>query len=147
MSLTAILRFMLAASAMAVSVVLSGCAGTVTPDAFSHIKLPPGFSISIYARVPGAHSMVPVPELGAVFVGTRDDTLYGAFDRDFDMRAEHVQVLSRRLNVPYGIAWREGWLYVAEQHRIFRYQPEPARLAPQKKHILYDRLPDMGYHS
>lgn len=139
-------RCLLAASVVAATLGLSACAEAVTPAELSRIKLPPGFSIAVYADVPDARSMAFAPELGTVFVGTRDDTLYAVSDRDGDGRAERVQVLSRRLRVPNGIAWRDGWLYVAEQHRIFRYRPGPGNLAPRNVEVLFDRLPDLSHH-
>ena len=36
----------------------------------SHIALPPGFHIEIYAQVPGARTLTAAPELGAVLIGT-----------------------------------------------------------------------------
>ena len=36
------------------------------------VKLPPGFEIRLYARVPGARSMTLGPT-GTLFVGTRDE--------------------------------------------------------------------------
>lgn len=124
----------------------SGCAGAVTQTELAKIKLPPGFAIEVYARVPSARSMAPAPDLGGMFVGTRGDTLYAVFDRDGDRRAEQVRVLSRDLNTPNGIAFHDGWLYIAEQHRIVRYRPTQAALAPDKVQVLYDKLPDYGHH-
>ncbi len=125
---------------------LSGCAGAVTKNHLATIKLPPGFAIAVYARVPSARSMALAPGLGGLFVGTRGDTLYAVFDRDGDKFAEQVRVVSRSLNVPNGIAFDDGWLYIAEQHRIIRYRPVLAGLGPRNVEILFDGLPDFSHH-
>lgn len=133
---------------LAAMISLAGCssAGAVTAADLATIKLPPGFRISVYAEVPRARSMALAPGLGGMFVGTRGDTLYAVFDRDLDYRAEQVRVVSSSLNVPNGVAFRNGWLYVAEQHRIMRYRPVLAGLGPRQVEVLFDRLPDFSHH-
>ncbi len=142
-----IIRAAVAAPVMlAGMVLLAGCAGAVTGKDLAKIKLPPGFRIAIYARVPSARSMALAPNLGGLFVGTRGNTLYAVFDRDRDMQAEQVRVVSRDLNVPNGIAFHDRWLYIAEQHRIIRYRPVLAGLRPRNVEVLFDRLPNMSHH-
>src|SRR5437016_4749333 len=62
------------------------------------IKLPPGFSISIYARnVPGARSMTLSPN-GTLFVGTRQEgKVYAIIDRNHDNVADEVITLAQGL--------------------------------------------------
>jgi hypothetical protein len=57
-----------------------------------NIRLPPGFSISIYAdNVPGARSMA-LGSNGTLFVGTRGEgKVYAVLDRNGDHRAEHAE--------------------------------------------------------
>ena len=125
---------------------LAGCAAAVTRADLAKIKLPPGFRIAVYARVPSARSLALAPSLGGLFVGTRGDKLYAVFDRDRDHRAEQVRVISSSLNVPNGIAFHGGYLYIAEQHRIIRYRPVLAGLGPKHVEVLFDRLPDFSHH-
>ena len=89
------------------------------------IRLPPGYKIEPYARVPGARSMAVVPSLGVVFVGTRSDTVFAVLDEDGDGHAEEVRAVLSGLKVANGIAWLNGWLYVAEQHRVVRFSRGP----------------------
>ena len=86
------------------------------------VKLPPGFSISIYAsNVPHARSMTLSPN-GTLFVGTRTaGIVYAVLDRDRDSTADEVIVIAKGLNMPNGVAFRDGALYVAEVSRILRY--------------------------
>ncbi|MFC1674083.1 PQQ-dependent sugar dehydrogenase, partial [Pseudomonadota bacterium] len=108
----------------------------------ARLTLPPGFSISLYAQVPGARSLVVVEELGVVFVSSRGDAVY-AVPLD---RGAPSEVLSG-LKVPNGIAWKDGYLYVAEQHRLVRFAaPSLDALANARAEVLYDRLPDSRHH-
>src|SRR5262247_1344227 len=79
------------------------------------INLPPGFSISIYARnVPGARSMTLSPN-GTLFVGTRQEgKVYAILDRNHDNVAEEVLTLAQGLKMPNGVVFHDGALYVAE---------------------------------
>jgi len=123
-----------------------GCARAVTPAELARISLPPGFSISIYGEVPGARSMAWAPEISTLFVGTRGDTLYAVRDRDGDERAETARVVGRGFNVPNGIAWHDGWLYVAEQNRVIRWRPMEDAPEPRDVQVLFDDLPDRSHH-
>lgn len=93
------------------------------------ITLPPGFSISLYASdVPSARSMTLSPN-GTLFVGTRTaGTVYAVLDRNRDNTADEVIVLARGLNMPNGVAFRDGALYVAEVNRVLRYDRIEASL-------------------
>jgi glucose/arabinose dehydrogenase len=122
----------------------AACAGAATAADIDRLKLPPGFAASVYAEVPGARSMALAPSLGVIFVGTRSDTLYAVMTGND--RAAAVRALSSDLKVPNGIAFHDGWLYVAEQNRIIRYRPRRDRLAPHDVQVLYDRLPDRSHH-
>ncbi|MGE3536081.1 MAG: sorbosone dehydrogenase family protein [Candidatus Tectimicrobiota bacterium] len=93
------------------------------------LRLPPGFKVSIYARhVPNARSMTLSPN-GTVFVGTRQEgKVYALLDHNQDQVADEVITLAQGLSMPNGVAFRDGALYVAEVHRILRYDNIEARL-------------------
>ncbi len=113
----------------------------------ARITLPPGFHIARYAAVPGARSLAVAEALGVVFVGTRGDAVYAVVDRDRDRRPESVIKVLRGLRVANGIAWRDGYLYVAEQHRVVRYRaPDLRSLAKAAPQVLFGRLPDKSHH-
>jgi len=140
----AVLRCALLTFALAGSLGVGGEAWAAEAADLARLKLPAGFTASIYAQVPGARSMALAPSLGVIFVGTRSDTLYAVMTGDG--RAASVRTLSADLKVPNGIAFNDGWLYVAEQNRIVRYRPTRERLAPHDIQVLYDRLPDRAHH-
>ncbi len=112
------------------------------------IRLPPGFTISVFAdRLPGARSMA-LGANGTLFVGTRGEgKLYALQDRDGDGRAERVLTLASGLNMPNGVAFRDGALYVAEINRILRYDAIETRLdKPPRPVAVYDGFPTDAQH-
>jgi glucose/arabinose dehydrogenase len=121
----------------------SACAGTV--ERLEKIRLPSGFSIAVFANAPGARSIAVSQELKVVFVGSRDHAIYAIpFE---NAKAGKTVVLKSGLRVPHGVAWRDGYLYVGEQHRISRYRgdtlEELARARPQ---TIFDDLTDVSWH-
>jgi glucose/arabinose dehydrogenase len=112
------------------------------------IKLPAGFKINLYARgVHNARSMTLSPN-GTLFVGTRKDgKVYAILDRDGDSEAESVITIASGLNMPNGVAFRDGSLYVAEVSRVLRYDNIENRLEnPPKPAVVYDGFPKDRSH-
>ena len=106
---------------------MAGC--TADQASFLGIRLPPGFRIALYSRdLPNARSMA-LGEQGTLFVGTRSDgRVYALRDADGDGRAERKWTLARGLDMPNGVAFRNGALYVAESGRILRFDRIEERL-------------------
>jgi glucose/arabinose dehydrogenase len=95
----------------------------VSPRQLDAISLPSGFSIRLYTdAVPGARSMTRSPG-GVLYVGTRDvgGAVYAVRDTDGDGSADLVVTIDAGLNMPNGVAFRDGALYVAEVSRVLRY--------------------------
>ena len=86
------------------------------------IKLPPGFTIQLYAaNVPNARSMT-LGASGTVFVGSRSTgKVYALVDHNHKNKADEVITIARGLYMPNGVAFRDGALYVAEVNRVLRY--------------------------
>jgi glucose/arabinose dehydrogenase len=112
------------------------------------ITLPPGFTISVYARnVPNARSMALSPG-GTLFVGTRAaGKVYAMVDRNGDQQADEVITLAEGLNMPNGVAFRDGALYVAEINRILRFDNVEAQLRkPPQPIVVNDSYPRDRHH-
>jgi glucose/arabinose dehydrogenase len=112
------------------------------------ITLPPGFSLDVYAAdVPNARQMALGPA-GIVFVGSRRaGKVYAVVDRDGDDRAEQVHVLASGLDMPSGVAYRDGALYVAEVSRVLRFRDVARDLAqPPKPEVVTDAYPPDKHH-
>lgn len=112
------------------------------------IKLPPGFTISLYAfPVPGARSMALSPQ-GVLFAGSRGEgKVYAIIDRNKDNRADDVIVIAKGLNSPNGVAFRDTSLYVAEINRILRFDNIENRLNnPPSPVVINNSLPKDRHH-
>ena len=112
------------------------------------LNLPPGFSISLYADdVPNARAMALSPS-GVVFVGSRRaGRVYAVVDRDGDHKAETVTTIAHGLNLPTGVAFRNGSLYVAEVSRILRYDDIEANWDRRPRpSVVIDTLPNDRHH-
>ena len=83
------------------------------------IKLPPGFQIAVFAdNIPNARSMVLSPK-GVLFVGSRrEDKVYAVIDLNGDNHADDIRVIAANLNMPNGVAFRDGALYVCSRSSI-----------------------------
>ncbi|MDB5230986.1 MAG: sorbosone dehydrogenase family protein [Chitinophagaceae bacterium] len=111
------------------------------------IKLPEGFSISVYAEVPNARSMCWGAN-GTLFVGNRDeDNVYAVVDNNKDGVADKVYKIASGLNTPNGVAFRNGSLYIAEINRISRIDNIESHLDnPSKPVTVFDKYPDKTHH-
>ena len=112
------------------------------------VRLPDGFEINIYAEnVNNARSMTLSPN-GTLFVGTRQaGSVYAILDTDRDYQADEVIVVARNLNMPNGVAFKGGDLYVAELNRVLRYDKIENRLRnPPNPAVVNDGFPADPHH-
>lgn len=127
----------------------TACAEKKNPqDVLKQLRLPAGFSISIYAEnVPQARSLA-LGDDGVLFVGTgTEGTVYAVQDKDGDGVAERRVVIAKELYLPNGVAFREGSLYVAEVNRILRFDQITQKLDnPPKPTVVFDKLPSDRHH-
>ena len=114
----------------------------------TQIKLPPGFTIDLYATgVPHAREMV-MGAKGTLFVGSRDyNKVYAIVDRNNDHKADQVYTIAEGLKDPSGVAFRDGSLYVAEISRITKYDNIEANLEkPPTPAVVKSDLPTETHH-
>jgi glucose/arabinose dehydrogenase len=121
----------------------------LSESALARITVPPGFSIDTYAQgIPGARFMlfsaagdllVSAPRQGKVWLIARDAGGNG--------RADGQRVLLDNLYQPHGLAYRDGWLYVAETTAVLRvrFDPTTGAVSGENERIIRD-LPDAGNH-
>ena len=143
------LLLILVATLIGVGCVYSGYLANMLPTAaaeLNELTLPPGFRIAVYAAdVPNARQMALGPP-GVVFVGSNAaGKVYAVVDRDGGNRTVHV--VASGLNMPSGIAFRDGALYVAAVNRILRFRDvarDPAH--PPKPEVVTDASPTDPHH-
>jgi glucose/arabinose dehydrogenase len=111
------------------------------------IKLPAGFSISVFAEVDNARSLALSPG-GTLFVGNKDeDKVFAVKDTNGDGVADKKWVVASGLNQPNGVAFKDGDLYIAEISRISKIKGIESKLDnPGKTETVYDKLPTETHH-
>ena len=112
------------------------------------IELPQGFSIEIYAEgVENARQMVRGSQ-GTIFVGSRRaGKLWAVTDADGDQRAESVSLIDEGLDLPSGLEFLDGSLYVGALDKILRYDNIEMLLdQPPEPVVVTDELPDKTHH-
>lgn len=118
-----------------------------TDLALLELNLPEGFQIEVYARgVDGARSMA-MGDNGTLFVGTRtENTVYAIQDTNGDFKADNIMVLDT-MEVPNGIAMRNGDLYVAQVGSLWKYPNIENQLGNTlEKELIYDDYPTEFHH-
>jgi|GEM_PF-2126244 len=111
------------------------------------IKLPPGFTINVYAEVDKARSMCLSPN-GTLFVGNNGgNKVYAVVDENKDGVADKVYTIAKGLNSPNGVAFKDGSLYIACISTILRLDSIESHLSnPPQPKVVYDQYPTDGHH-
>jgi len=106
------------------------------------LKLPPGFEIELFARVPNARQMA----LGktTLFVGSmRAGKVYAIPLKG----TRKPLVIADGLDLPVGVAFRDGDLYVSAVSRILRLRNIEARLGnPPRPEVVSSAYPAESHH-
>ena len=92
----------------------------VAAASLDDIRLPPGFSIEVYADVPKARSLA-LGDRGTLFVSTRKARSVYAVVENEDGSTRTIEILGG-MSTPNGIAFHDGDLYVAEIDRVYRFR-------------------------
>ena len=118
------------------------------PLPLDQVKLPPGFSIEVYATGVDNARQMALGDKGTLFVGSRTARrVYAVVDSNGDHKADRVHTIATDMNSPSGIAFRDGSLYVAEISRVIRYDGIESKLAsPPEPAIVNDKLPTERQH-
>ncbi|WP_368620921.1 sorbosone dehydrogenase family protein [Paraburkholderia sp. BR13444] len=109
------------------------------------IKLPPGFHIEVLSDdVPSARAMTLSPK-GILYVGSNDGHVYALELRNGRVTGRHV--IASGLQMPAGVAWRDGALYVSAVSKIVRFDAIDSHLNdPPKPVVVTDKLPTDTHH-
>jgi glucose/arabinose dehydrogenase len=115
------------------------------PLPLDRIRLPPGFTIELVARVPGAREMA-FGAHGTLFVGSVNGDV-NAVALDGQGTQASVRKIASGLREPVGVAFRGSALYVSAVSRILRFDDIEQRLDhPGKPVVVSDKFPTDGHH-
>ena len=108
------------------------------------IKLPTGFSIEVWAEVPNARGLA-LGKNGTVFAGSMaEGNIYAITDKG---NTREVKTIAKGLNLPIGVAFREGALYASSVDRILRFDDIEEKLdQPGKPSVVTERFPNEKHH-
>ncbi|MFP6558423.1 sorbosone dehydrogenase family protein [Paraburkholderia sp. B3] len=109
------------------------------------IQLPPGFHIEVLSDdVPAAREMTLSPR-GILYVGSMDGHVYALELRDGKLARKHV--IASGLEMPVGVAWHDGALYVSAVSSILRYDAIDSHLDdPPQAVVVTNALPADRHH-
>lgn len=113
------------------------------------LKLPEGFAIHTYATgVTNARSMTFGSDESILFVGTRSEgNVYALRDTNHDYIADQQYLLLEKGNMPNGVAFKDGDLYIAEVNKILRFKDIESKLDnPGTPEVVYDQYPEESHH-
>jgi glucose/arabinose dehydrogenase len=111
----------------------------------ARLKVPPGFTIEVYAAGMANARSIREGDKGTVFVGSRlVDKVYAIAKKD---GKRQVKVIASGLYRPNGLAYKDGTLYIAELSKISKIENVEDNLDnPPKPTMIYDKLPKDEAH-
>ncbi len=137
---------------LAVACLLGLAAGQATAAGLplDRLQLPPGFRIEVLTdAVPNARAMALgrfADGRGVVYAGSASAGKVYAVEIDSG-KATKVHTIASGLNLPIGVAYRDGALYVSAVSRILRFDAIEDHLTqPRAPHVVTDRLPSETHH-
>src|SRR5215510_5208455 len=104
------------------------------------IKVPPGFKVSLWAHGINNARVMTWGDKGTLFVSSRvAGNVYAVLDKGGQ---REVKTIAKGLNLPNGIAFKDGTLYIAEISRITKMVGIEDKLdTPPTMEVVYDVLP------
>ena len=114
------------------------------------IVLPPGFAIELWTKVDNPRQMTlgrHDAAGGVLYVGSMRAGKVNAVRFGADFKAASVTTIADGLNMPVGVAYRKGALYVSAVSRILRYDNIDTRLDTLAAPVtVIDTLPTETHH-
>lgn len=112
------------------------------------LALPPGFEIRILADGIDNARQMALGDAGVLFVGSRSPgKIHAITDEDQDGVANWIWTIATGLQMPSGLEFRDGSLYVGDLNRILRYDTIETNLKhPGEPVVVTDSLPDKTHH-
>ena len=139
-------RFIAVVATLSVNIAASQSCAAQSPT-LDQIKLPPGFSIELVARVPSARAMT-WGDRGTLFVGSSAGNVYAlTFAAPNAGGQASVHTIASGLRDPGGVAFHNGALFVSAVSRVLRFDDIEHRVqSPPEPVVVTDKLPPDGHH-
>lgn len=112
------------------------------------LNIPDGFKLTVFAdNVPNARSLA-LGDKDIIYIGTgATGSVYAVADVNHDGVADKTYTIAKGLNMPNGVAYKDGSLYVSEINRIIRFDDITQALSqPPKPVVVYDKFPSDKHH-
>lgn len=117
------------------------------PDGSRHtLQVPAGLQVSLFATgVPTARFMALGPQ-GVIFVGSTGGAVSVVLPGTPARHAGRVVTLLRGLDVPHGVVYHNGLLYVGEQHQVSTWRYDATRVRLYGQRVVVPNLPAGSDH-
>jgi glucose/arabinose dehydrogenase len=110
------------------------------------LTLPAQVSIALFAKNLGNPRVLAFDPEGALVVSVPSQSKVVALpDRNADGVADETMTVAEGLNLPHGLAFRDGKIYIAETHQVAMYDYNVTTKKAENKKKLFD-LPAGGNH-
>ncbi|MEX0721356.1 MAG: PQQ-dependent sugar dehydrogenase [Balneolaceae bacterium] len=119
-----------------------------TSLSLGYLVAPAGFKVEVYAdNVPNARQMTAGAN-GIIYVGSRrEGKVHAVVDSDNNFKADTVFTIATGLQLPSGVAYKDGSLYVAAVNKIWRYDDIDNQLEnPPEPVLVTDEYPEESHH-
>jgi glucose/arabinose dehydrogenase len=121
--------------------------GLGVATAAGEITVPAGFRIEVFAHDLGGARALALDPAGVVLVSIPSRGRVLALpDRAGNGRASDAVMVLADLDLPHGLAFRRGHLYVAETGRVVRYRYDARTLAAVERTVVVSGLPHGSHH-
>src|SRR5215470_8914493 len=109
------------------------------------LKAPAGFKVELWAAELNNARAMTWGDKGTLFVSSRvAGNVYAVVDKG---GTREVKTIAKGLNLPNGVAFKNGTLYIAEIHRITKMEGIESNLdSPPEMKVVYDTLPKDAPH-
>ncbi len=121
------------------------CLGTASGEEVP-IGVPRGFAVDVFAAGLEGPRSLAVDPAGTLVVSIPSRGRVVALPDRGSGRAAGVVTLAERLDLPHGLAFRRGALYVAETGRIVRFRYDARALTARDPATVVDGLPAGAHH-
>ena len=120
---------------------------TPAPAQESPIRLPPGFQMHVFASGLGGPRFMAMDPSGTLVVSIPSHGRIVALpDRRGQGKADEIVTVASDLDLPHGLVFSQGHLYVAETGRIVRFRYDLATLTASDPVVIVPNLPVGSHH-